>query len=214
MLPPYRGEGFPAGIFPVSRQPHTLPPHYPLPSGLRLWSIPCGLFDLAEGVRGHCRDDGHSGGCLSLEKLGLTSTGGEGHEGKALRLQSGVGVRKTIPQGTLSEGLAVLRLSLRWSALHPAPPLPLYPEILAGAPLSCLPASMASPAALGPRRLALFLSPPVQTEPGLCRASMGADTSSISGGRSLAWRPRYVMSHGQASNLKRSRDFGDADDKV
>lgn len=85
MLPPYRGEGVPACIFPVSRQPHTLPPNYPLPSGLQLWSIPCGLFDLAERVWGHCRDDGHSGGCLSLEKLGLTSTrggeaGGEGAE--------------------------------------------------------------------------------------------------------------------------------------
>lgn len=44
-----------------------------------------------------------------------------------LRLQSGVGVRNTAPQGIPSEGLAVLRLSLRWSTLRPAPPLPLCP---------------------------------------------------------------------------------------
>lgn len=66
MLPPYRQEeGVPASIFPVSsrcfpstsaasRQPHPLPPNYPLPSGLWLWSVPRGLFYLGGRVWGDC----------------------------------------------------------------------------------------------------------------------------------------------------------------
>lgn len=38
----------------ASRQPHSLPPNYPLPSGLWLWSIPGGLFYLAGRVRRDC----------------------------------------------------------------------------------------------------------------------------------------------------------------
>lgn len=78
------------------------------------------------------------------------------------------------------------------------------------------PISIPSPEVPEACRLAQLCSPTPAQLPRQDSAepSRGAEISLISDGCTLAWKPLCILIHRQASNLKKGRDLGDADDKV